>query len=85
MIKDKIRKEIIFTEVHEDIVNEMINNIPGINSFSEAVRYAVLSMEDQTDTAKKEKDMQRKINTMSKDISAIEKLLIMNTIEEEGV
>ncbi|RBP59329.1 hypothetical protein DES36_11954 [Alkalibaculum bacchi] len=71
MIKNKIRKEIIFSEVHENIINEMIDNIPGINSFSEAVRYAVLSMADQTDTAKKEKDMQIKINSISKNIDIL--------------
>lgn len=70
-MKNNISKHIKFSKVHEDIVNEMIDTIPGINSFSEAVRYAVLSMDGQTDRQKEHNAMKRKQNAMSKNIDVL--------------
>lgn len=66
MINNQIRKHIIFTTTHEDIINKMIDTIPGVNSFSEAVRYAVLSMADMTNQQQQINEMKRKLNVVSK-------------------
>ena len=71
MINNNKRRHIKFSQVHEDILEEMINTIPGINSFSEAVRHAVLSMENQTEQQKKINAMQSKMNAMSKNIDIL--------------
>lgn len=71
MMNNNISKHIKFNQVHEDIVNEMIDTIPGVNSFSEAVRHAVLSMENQTEQQKKINAMQSKMNAMSKNIDIL--------------
>lgn len=71
MMKSSIRKEIRINEVHNDIVNEMIETIPGVNTFSEAVRYSILSMKDQTDQQKRINAMQSKMNAMSKNIDIL--------------
>lgn len=49
----------------------MIDTIPGVNSFSEAVRYAVLSMENMTDQQQQISEIKRKLNIVSKNTDII--------------
>lgn len=62
-------KYIRFTQTHIDILDNVIQNVPGINNYADAVRYAVLSLEDNSNDAKK--DTERKINAMSKNIDIL--------------
>lgn len=71
MSKKKIQKHIFFTQTQIDILDDMIKNIPGINSYSEAARYAVLSMNDRVDSVKVIKDMERKLNAIAKNIDIL--------------
>ncbi|MBS4536496.1 hypothetical protein GOQ29_12785 [Clostridium sp. D2Q-14] len=60
-------KHIRFTQTHIDILDGLIEKKPGINSYAEAVRYAVLSLKDDIDT----ESVERKMNVMSKNIDML--------------
>lgn len=70
-MEKKISKHIIFNEIHADIISDLINQVPGINSFSEAVRYSVLSMAGRSHEQKETAQLKKKQNAMSKDISIL--------------
>jgi hypothetical protein len=70
-----MKKQIIFNQSQIDIVNEMMERIPGINSFSDAVRYAVLAMDDKVDQFKDITDMKKKLNTVSKNIDVLNEMV----------
>lgn len=75
MKEKKIQKHIYFTQTQIDILDDMIKNIPGINSYSEAARYAVLSMYDEVDSVKSIKHMEKKINMMAKTIDILAEMV----------
>lgn len=70
-----IRKEVRIGDVHEDIIKEMISEIPGINNFADAVRYSILSMKDKNSQQKRIADMERKLNSMSKQIDILVEMM----------
>jgi len=67
----KISMHIRFSQTQLNILDNLIETKSGINSYSEAVRYAVMSLEIPEDTA----GMQRKINAMSKELSIAVEML----------
>lgn len=64
-------KHIRFTQTHIDILDELIEKKPGINSYAEAVRYAVLCLKDDIDT----ENVERKMNVMSKNIDMLVEMI----------
>lgn len=81
---DKVKKQIIFNQTHIDIIDEMIVNNPGIDTLSDAVRYAILMIADQSDHSKQYDEMSKKINFMSKEISIITEM-VAGSFHEQGI
>lgn len=69
------KKQIIFDDTHLEAIEEIQKNIPRINTLSEAVRYAVINMANQTDEKLSQEEkidrLQKKINAMAKDMSIL--------------
>lgn len=70
-INEKVQLHIRLTQTHIDILNELMGKKTGINSYSEAIRYAILCLKDDIDTEDLVKNVQRKINAMSKNIDIL--------------
>lgn len=70
MGKQYIDKHIYFTQTHIDIMDDLIKNRPEIKNYSDAVRYALLSLND-LEIENQNKETQRKINAMSKNIDIL--------------
>lgn len=71
MTKEYIGKYIRFTQTTMDILDDLIEHQPGINNYAEAVRYAVLSLKDPLN----DRDVQRKINTIAKNIDVLTEMV----------
>lgn len=80
---EKFRKQIVFTNKQIDVVESLIGKLPGINTFSDAVRYAVMAMENENSLAQNQ-IMIKKINYMSKDISILLEMLA-GSLEKIGI
>lgn len=69
------KKQIIFDDTHLEAIEEIQKNIPRINTLSEAVRYAVINMANQTDEKLSQEEkidrLQKKINAVAKDMSIL--------------
>ncbi|MEK4181692.1 hypothetical protein NSQ61_19815 [Aeribacillus sp. FSL K6-1121] len=74
-MKPKYLKHIRFSQVHIDILEELIKKTPGINNYAEAVRYAVLLLKDKEHISDITNDFQRKINVMSKNIDMMVEMI----------
>lgn len=64
-------RHIKFNEVHEEILKDIVDNVPGINSISEAVRYSILSMAGKADTQKEANATKRKLNVLSNQVDIL--------------
>lgn len=84
MSEKYILKHIRFTQTQIDILDNLIKNKVGINNYSDAVRYAVLSIEDPIKTNETSKVVQRKLNAMSKNIDIIREM-VAGGFHEQGV
>ncbi|MBT2618977.1 MULTISPECIES: hypothetical protein [unclassified Bacillus (in: firmicutes)] len=74
MVQQYISKHVRFTQTHIDIMNDLIENKPGIKNYADAVRYAILSLEDES-ISDDNKEIQRKINSMSKSIDMLTEMV----------
>lgn len=84
MSNEYIGKYIRFTSTTIEIMDELINNDPGIKNYAEAVRYALLSLSKNQNDESKEEDLTRKINAMSKNIDVLTEM-IAGGFHEQGV
>ncbi|MFB7304603.1 hypothetical protein [Heyndrickxia sporothermodurans] len=73
MGKQYVSKHIYFTETHINIMDELIEKNPSIKNYSEAVRYALLNLND--DSMNNNKELQRKIKAMSKSIDILTEMV----------
>lgn len=80
MGNEYVGKYIRLTQTHIDILDNIIQAKPGINNYADAVRYAILSMENNTD----DNALQKKINSMSKNIDLLIELTA-GGFHEQGV
>ncbi|WP_260288402.1 hypothetical protein [Peribacillus aracenensis] len=69
-----IGKFIRFTQTNIDIMDDLIKTKPGIKNYADAVRYAILSLEDES-ISDNNKEIQRKINSMSKSIDMLTEMV----------
>ncbi|MGG4263759.1 hypothetical protein [Peribacillus simplex] len=74
MVQQYISKHVRFTQTHIDIMNDLIENKPGIKNYAEAVRYAILSLANEA-ISDDNKEIQRKINAMSKSIDMLTEMV----------
>ncbi|MFI8496625.1 hypothetical protein ACIGC1_27960 [Peribacillus butanolivorans] len=74
MSEKYIGKFIRFTQTNIDIMDDLIKTKPGIKNYADAVRYAVLSLEDES-ISDDNKVIQRKINSMSKSIDMLTEMV----------
>lgn len=69
------KKQIIFDDTHLEAIEEIKNNVPRINTLSEAVRHSVIYTASQTEEALSQDEkidrLQKKINAMAKDMSIL--------------
>lgn len=80
----KIKKQIFFNETQLEIIEKMKKTMPGINTLADAVRYAVLSMDEKTNQAKEFNEVKKKINVMAKNIDIITEM-VSGGFHEQGV
>ncbi|MEY8742833.1 hypothetical protein AB9M62_25550 [Bacillales bacterium AN1005] len=80
MSSNFISKHIRFTKTHVDILDKLIRKKEGINNYSEAVRYAITLLDNPLD----EDQIDRKINSIGKDIDII-KEMIAGGFHENGI
>lgn len=78
-----ISKHIRLTQTHIDIMDDLIQNNPGINNYAEAIRYALLALSNNQTEESKE-DLARKLNAMSKNIDLLTEM-IAGGFHEQGV
>lgn len=64
MDKPNILKHVRFTQTHIDILDNLIENTVGIDNYAEAIRYAVISLEDNI-------SIERKVNAIGKNIDIL--------------
>ncbi|TRZ39350.1 hypothetical protein CEQ21_07250 (plasmid) [Niallia circulans] len=83
MSNEYIGKYIRFTPTTIEIMDELIQNKPGIKNYAEAVRYALLSLSTNQNDENKE-DLTRKLNAMSKNIDLLTEM-IAGGFHEQGV
>lgn len=74
MVQQYISKHVRFTQTHIDIMNDLIENKLGIKNYADAVRYAILSLEDGA-ISDDNKEIQRKITSMSKSIDMLTEMV----------
>ena len=79
-----ISKHIRLTQTHIDIMDELIQNNPGINNYAEAIRYALLALSNNQNDETKEEDLTRKLNAMSKNIDVLTEM-VAGGFHEQGV
>ncbi|MFP7474443.1 hypothetical protein SFC55_26000 [Niallia taxi] len=79
-----ISKHIRLTQTHIDIMDELIQNNPGINNYAEAIRYALLSLTDKQSGESKDESLTRKLNAMSKNIDILTEM-VAGGFHEQGV
>ncbi|HAJ4038287.1 hypothetical protein ACDI16_14105 [Oceanobacillus caeni] len=71
MTEKMIQKHITLTQTTKDILDELISNTVGINNYSEAIRYAILSIADKTNDGQNLQNLTKKMNVMSKNIDML--------------
>jgi len=79
-----ISKHIRLTQTHIDIMDNLIQNNPGINNYAEAIRYALLALTDNQSVESKDESFTRKLNAMSKNIDLLTEM-IAGGFHEQGV
>ncbi|MCM3033695.1 hypothetical protein [Niallia sp. MER 6] len=79
-----ISKHIRLTQTHIDIMDELIQNNPGIKNYAEAIRYALLSLSNNQNDEGKEENIVRKLNAMSKNIDVLTEM-VAGGFHEQGV
>lgn len=84
MSNEYIGKYIRFTPTTIEIMDELIQNNPGIKNYAEAVRYALLSLSTNQNDENKEGDLTRKLNAMSKNIDVLTEM-VAGGFHEQGV
>ncbi|KPH69845.1 hypothetical protein [Oceanobacillus caeni] len=60
MTEKMIQKHITLTQTTKDILDELISNTVGINNYSEAIRYAILSIADKTNDGQNLQNLTKK-------------------------
>lgn len=68
-------KHVRLTKTHVDILDEIIKKTPGITNYADAIRLTILSFENSTATNGSDKEAQRKLNAMSKNIDIITEMV----------
>lgn len=68
-------KHVRLTQTHIDILDKLIGNKPGITNYADAIRYTILALEDPVATNGSDRESQRKINAMSKNIDIIKEMV----------
>ncbi|APC50353.1 hypothetical protein BME96_18905 (plasmid) [Virgibacillus halodenitrificans] len=67
MTEKLIQKHINLTKTTKEILDDLISNKIGINNYSEAIRYAILSLED----GRNDGTVERKINSIAKNVDIL--------------
>jgi hypothetical protein len=83
MNTNNILKHVRFSQTHVDILEDLMEQTVGINSYAEAIRYAVLCLADQVDNENEIKKMSSKMNAMSKNIDVLVEMTAGGFHEQE--
>ncbi|MFP7474265.1 hypothetical protein SFC55_25100 [Niallia taxi] len=84
MKNDYIGKYIRFTPTTIEIMDQLIQNNPGIKNYAEAVRYALLFISNNQTDVNKEENLTRKLTAMSKNIDILTEM-IAGGFHEQGI